>query len=58
MERKGKPTGNGKEHETLDEAIDETNAANNIETENTEVKHHNRHLHKDEELKTFKDNEE
>ncbi len=58
IHRKGKPAGNGKENETLDEAITETNAENDIDTENTEVKHHNRHLHKGEEVKTFKDTEE
>ncbi len=58
IHRKGKPAGNGRENETLDEAIDETNAEENIGTENTEVRHHNRHLHKGEELKTFKDTEE
>jgi len=56
--RKGKPSGNGRENETLDEAINETNAENTIDTENTEVKHHNRHLHKGEEIKAFKDTEE
>jgi len=58
IDRKGKPSGNGRENETLDEAINETNAEGDIDTENTEVKHHNRHLHKGEELKTFKDPEE
>jgi hypothetical protein len=58
IDRKGKPSGNGRENETLDEAIDETNANDQIDTKNTEVKHHNRHLHKGEELKTFKDPEE
>ena len=58
IHRKGKPAGNGRENETLDEAIDETNAEESIDTENMEVKHHNRHLHKGEDLKTFKDHEE
>ncbi|MDP9079948.1 MAG: hypothetical protein M3O71_21185 [Bacteroidota bacterium] len=58
IDRKGKPSGNGRENETLNEAIDETMADDQIDTENTEVLHHNRHLHKGEELKTFKDPEE
>jgi len=58
IHRKGKPAGNGRENETLDEAINETNEDNDIDTENTEVKHHNRHLHKGEDLKAFKDPEE
>jgi hypothetical protein len=58
IHRKGKPAGNGRENETLDEAINETNIEDNIDTQNTEVKHHNRHLHKGEEVKAFKDTEE
>ena len=58
IHRKGKPAGNGRENETLDEAINETNAEENLDTENTEVRHHNRHLHKGEAVKAFKDTEE
>lgn len=58
IHRKGKPAGNGRENETLDEAADETNAEDNIDIENIDVRHHNRHLHKGEEIKTFKDTEE
>ena len=58
IHRKGKPAGNGRENETLEEAINETNAEESIDTENTEVRHHNRHLHKGEEVKAFKDTEE
>lgn len=56
--RKGKPAGNGRENETLDEAINETVDENQIDFENTEVKHHNRHLRKGEDVKSFKDTEE
>ena len=58
IHRKGKPAGNGRENETLEEAINETNAEENLDTENTEVRHHNRHLHKGEAVKAFKDTEE
>lgn len=58
IHRKGKPAGNGRENETLNEAMDETKAEDSIDTEETEVRHRNRHLHKGEELKTFKDTEE
>jgi hypothetical protein len=56
--RKGKPAGNGRENETLDEAVDETQEVNNLDTTESMVKHPNRHLHKGEDLKSFKDNEE
>jgi len=69
--RKGKPTGNGRESEGLNEAFAGTDpeTENEIRAEyidpetdqpaaNVDVKHHNRHLHKGEELKTFKDLEE
>ena len=58
IHRKGKPAGNGRENETLEEAINETNAEENLDTENTQVRHHNRHLHKGEAVKAFKDTEE
>jgi len=69
--RKGKPSGNGRESEGLNEPFAGTDpetenairaqyidgetgeVANNVET-----KHHNRHLHKGEEIKQFKDREE
>ncbi|TSJ41054.1 hypothetical protein FO440_15095 [Mucilaginibacter corticis] len=57
-DRKGKPSGNGRENETLDEAINESAEMDALDTENTAVKHHNRHLHKGEDIKTFKDTEE
>jgi len=40
------------------EIKDMTEKEENIDTENTEVKHRNRHLHKGEEVKAFKDTEE
>lgn len=58
--RKGKPSGNGREadlHDEEAEAIGQDNA-NGIGTENTEVRHPNRHLHKGEDVKQFKDREE
>ena len=71
IDRKGKPSGNGRESEGLNDAF----AGTDPETEshlqdeyideptgefagNVDVKHHNRHLHKGEEIKTFKDKEE
>ena len=69
--RKGKPSGNGRESEGLNEPF----AGTDPETENAiraqyidgetgevadnvETTHHNRHLHKGEEIKQFKDREE
>ena len=66
--RKGKPSGNGRENEGLNEAFAGTDpeTENEIRAEyiddktgepadNVEVKHPNRHLHKGEELAHFKD---
>jgi hypothetical protein len=58
IDRKGKPAGNGRENETLQEAANETNNLSNTDTGTMEVRHHNRHLHKGEDVKTFKDHEE
>jgi hypothetical protein len=71
IHRKGKPSGNGRESEGLNEAFAGTDpeTENEIRAEyiddqtgepadNVEVRHHNRHLHKGEDLKTFKDTEE
>jgi hypothetical protein len=58
IDRKGKPSGNGRENETLAEAKDETNDINNIDTSELEIKHTNRHLHKGQDIKAFKDHEE
>jgi hypothetical protein len=68
IHRKGKPTGNGRESEGLNEAFAGTDpeTENEIRAEyidektdkpadNVEVKHANRHLHKGEELAKFKD---
>lgn len=55
IDRKGKPSGNGRENETLQEATDEIN---DLDASESEIRHYNRHLHKGEELKTFKDEEE
>jgi hypothetical protein len=46
IDRKGKPSGNGRENGTLAEAKDETNDIDNMDTSTLEVKHHNRQLHK------------
>ncbi len=56
--RKGKPSGNGRENETLQEAAGEALETNNLDTSELEVQHANRHLHKGEEVKTYKDQEE
>lgn len=69
--RKGKPTGNGRESEGLNEPFAGTDpeVENEIRAEyiddetgepaeNVEMKHHNRHLHKGEEIKQFKDRDE
>jgi hypothetical protein len=71
IDRKGKPSGNGRESEGLNSAFAGVDPAveNEIRDEyiddatgepadNVEVKHPNRHLHKGEEIKTFKDREE
>lgn len=58
IDRKGKPSGNGRENETLREAAGETNDIENLDTTELEVQHPNRHLHKGEDVKTFKDREE
>ncbi len=58
IDRKGKPSGNGRENETLQEAARETNAIENLDTSELEVQHPNRNMHKVEEIKTFKDKEE
>ena len=58
IDRKGKPSGNGRENETLQEAAGETDAVENLDTSELEVRHPNRNLHKGEEIKTFKDMEE
>jgi len=57
-DHKGKPSGNGRENETLREAEEEAQATDDLDTSELDVKHQNRHLHKGEELKTFKDTEE
>lgn len=58
INRKGKPAGNGRENETLNEAANEANDIRDPDTGEPEVQHPNRHLHKDEAIKTFKDREE
>jgi hypothetical protein len=58
IDRKGKPAGNGRENETLQEAAGEAQVITNIDTSALEVKHPNRHLHKGEDVKQFKDREE
>jgi hypothetical protein len=71
IHRKGKPTGNGRESEGLNEAFAGTDSETENEitdeyiddktgepAENVEVKHHNRHLHKGEDIEKFKDTEE
>ena len=57
IDRKGKPSGNGRENETLQEAEGEAEETDNLDTSELELRHANRHLHKGEELKTFKDND-
>ena len=69
--RKGKPSGNGRESEGLNEPFAGTDPETENEigaeyiddetgevADNVEVKHHNRHLHKGEEIERFKDLEE
>lgn len=69
--RKGKPTGNDRESEGLNEAFAGTDpeTENEIRSEfiddatgepgaNVDVKHHNRHLHKGEDIAKFKDLDE
>jgi hypothetical protein len=58
VDHKGKPSGNGRENETLQEATGEAQAINNLNNTTLEMRHHNRHLHKGENAKTFKDREE
>ena len=58
IDRKGKPAGSGRENETLNEAADEANDVQNLDTSELDVQHPNRHLHKGEDVKTFKDHEE
>lgn len=58
IDRKGKPSGNGRENETLREAQGEALENNDLDTSELEVQHPNRNLHKGEEIKTFKDKEE
>lgn len=58
IDRKGKPSGNGRENETLPEAAGEAQETKELDTSELEVQHPNRHLHKGEEIKTFKDREE
>ncbi len=58
IDRKGKPSGNGRENETLQEAAAEAQDASGLDTSELEVQHPNRHLHKGEEIETYKDQEE
>jgi ribosomal protein L22 len=58
IDRKGKPSGNDRENETIREAEAEAQENNDLDTSELEVQHPNRNLHKGEELKTFKDKEE
>jgi hypothetical protein len=58
IDRKGKPSGNGRENETLQEATGETNDIDNLDTTELDIQHPNRHLHKGEEVKAYKDREE
>jgi hypothetical protein len=58
IDRKGKPSGNGRENETLQEAAGEAKTTADLDTGEMEVQHPNRHLHKGEEVKTYKDKEE
>ena len=58
IDRKGKPAGNSRENETLNEATDEASEISKLDTTELDVRQANRHLHKGEELKTFKDHEE
>jgi len=69
--RKGKPSGNGRESEGLNEPFAGTDpeTENGIRAkyidsktgevaDNVEMKHHNRHLHKGEDVKQFEDRDE
>lgn len=58
IDRKGKPAGNGRENETVNEAASEANDMDKLDTTDLDVQHPNRHLHKGEDVKTFKDHEE
>jgi hypothetical protein len=71
IHREGKPSGNGRESEGLNDAFAGTDPQTENELrsryineqtenpdENVEVRHPNRHLHKGEELETFKNSEE
>ncbi|MCQ6959287.1 hypothetical protein [Mucilaginibacter aquariorum] len=58
IDRKGKSSGNGRENETLPEAVAQTQDISELDTSELEVQHPNRHLHKGEEIETFKDKEE
>ncbi|MES2276616.1 MAG: hypothetical protein V4592_11380 [Bacteroidota bacterium] len=58
IERKGKPAGDGRENETLNEATSEANDIQNLDTTDLDAQHPNRHLHKSEDVKTFKDHDE
>lgn len=58
IDRKGKPSGNGRENESLQEAVGEAQATGDLDSTEMEVQHPNRHLHKGEEVKTYKDREE
>jgi hypothetical protein len=70
IDRKGKPSGNGRESEGLNSAFagvkpeteeqvrsEYMNEDTDQPAENAEVKHPNRHLHKGEDVKMFKDRE-
>ncbi|MGZ3872436.1 MAG: hypothetical protein ACXVJD_05940 [Mucilaginibacter sp.] len=56
--RKGKPSGNGRENETLQEAAAEAQETAELDISGLELQHPNRHLHKGEEIENFKDQEE
>ena len=58
IDRKGKPSGNGRENEILREAEGEALENSDLDTSELEVQHPNRNLHKGEEIKTYKDKEE
>jgi cell fate (sporulation/competence/biofilm development) regulator YlbF (YheA/YmcA/DUF963 family) len=58
IDRKGKPSGNARENESLQEAVGEAQATGDLNSTEMEVQHPNRHLHKGEEVKTYKDREE
>jgi hypothetical protein len=58
VDRKGKPSGNVHENETLQEAATEAQATDNVDVTTLKVKHPNRHLHKGEDIQSFRDFEE